>query len=373
MKLTILHLSDIHIRNSGDFVLTRAKNISESMYKYRSSADSILLLLSGDVAFSGKEDEYILAEKFINEIVSNISGETKRPVHIIVVPGNHDCNFDDHSSVRNAVLTNLANLNEDSIDDDIIKECLSVQKNFIDFRDRISTICNTGNDLLWSQYVIEVNDKTILIDCLNMAWMSQINECQGTINFPLKRYKDRANSDEDLRIIAFHHPVNWLKQGTYQSLRTFLRTIGDLIVTGHEHTQATSVVDDAVNSQSVYVEGAALQPDKQGLSSGFNIIDIDLTDSQFKSEMLEWNGSEYREVDLVGSWASFKKLPDRHPNEFVINRGYFDFLKDPGANFSHPAKQCLELADYYVYPDLEDLSDDGDKRSFVNASILKDS
>lgn len=372
MKLTVLHLSDIHIKKAEDLVLSRAQNIAETTYKFLPDTDAVLLLFSGDIAFSGKEDEYDLAEQFVNDIMSNISKETKKPIHIIVVPGNHDCNFEGQSSVRDAVLSTLTNLDEDSIDDDLIGVCLSVQKNFIGFRNRISTAIEKDSDPLWGQYIIEIEDKKVLIDCLNMAWMSQKNEQQGVINFPLKRYQKRAISDENLRIITFHHPVNWLKQGAYQSLRTFLRTIGDLIITGHEHTQSTSLIDDAVNTQSVFIEGAALQSDYVDGPTGFNVIDIDLSASKFKSEMFEWNGTEYEDVDLVGSWASFKKLPERHPNEFVINSEYCGSLRDPGASFSHPAKQLLELTDFYIYPDLEELTDNGGKKSFVNASILKD-
>ena len=48
-----------------------------------------------------------------------------------------------------------------------------------------------------------------------------------------------------------------------------------------------------------------------------------------------------------------------------------DVLDDPGVNFTHPAKQKLILSDYYVFPDLEEIIEDGEDNRLVSASILQ--
>lgn len=91
--LSFIHLSDIHFRRySGDLYDIdndlRAElihDISHRLLKQIPSIDGILIC--GDIAFSGQEDEYSAASTFLEEICDTLTLDKKR---IFCVPGNHD-------------------------------------------------------------------------------------------------------------------------------------------------------------------------------------------------------------------------------------------------------------------------------------------
>jgi 3',5'-cyclic AMP phosphodiesterase CpdA len=84
-----LHISDFHIcaRDSWsqDLVL---KAMCDSIYQQRKEGTSVdFILATGDIAFSGKADEYRLAAIFFDSI-STASGVPKE--RVFCIPGNHD-------------------------------------------------------------------------------------------------------------------------------------------------------------------------------------------------------------------------------------------------------------------------------------------
>lgn len=62
MTAVILHLSDIHIKSSHDPILKRANNIAVCTFSSLPSASSVFIVVSGDIAFSGRADQYALAD-----------------------------------------------------------------------------------------------------------------------------------------------------------------------------------------------------------------------------------------------------------------------------------------------------------------------
>lgn len=186
MKIAIVQLSDIHITSDTDPVLQRAELIASSLYQYAECVKQIFLVLSGDIAYSGKEEQYDCASTFIDQILDSLKNEYRTPVSIVMVPGNHDCDFKKNTSVRKAVIAGLNNAPLESIDEDQIDQCVSVQEAYFLFQKRIAAHGLIHDDHLWAQYRFEVRGKAILFDCLNVAWVSNINERQGGCIFHIK-------------------------------------------------------------------------------------------------------------------------------------------------------------------------------------------
>jgi hypothetical protein len=53
MQIALLHLSDFHITNSADAVLTRAEAIKGAFHQTAPSAEGCIVIISGDMVFSG--------------------------------------------------------------------------------------------------------------------------------------------------------------------------------------------------------------------------------------------------------------------------------------------------------------------------------
>ena len=88
-----LHISDIHLRAgnewSQDVVLkAMCRNILEQR---EAGTGADFILVTGDIAFSGKSEEYDLAEKFFDDLQA-ASGVLKG--RIFCIAGNHDIDRD---------------------------------------------------------------------------------------------------------------------------------------------------------------------------------------------------------------------------------------------------------------------------------------
>ena len=371
MKILILHLSDIHISESNNLILSRAKYISSCINEHLSNTSALFLVVSGDIAFSGKNTEYELAQKFLDEIISLIRKEKDISISVIMVPGNHDCDFSIPNSVRDAVLDTIIRDGEEAIDGERISKCIQVQKDFESFRKKNEPSNPYNDDPLWVEYVVEVDGKSILFDCLNVSWCSKIYEEQGKLVFPVNRYQNLSVPEHDLRIIILHHPLNWYKESTYKSFRELVRKSGDLIVSGHEHIQGAGEINDALVGNSIYIEGAALQSCGGDDVSGFNVIDINLADRNYQCHLFQWNGTEYKATELNRKWKSYRKLSDTNKKHLVISDEFDEILNNPGANFVHPTHgRNLKLENFYIYPDLEKI-DDKEETDLVSAEVLQ--
>ena len=88
-KLQWLHLSDLHLKSnerwSQDVVLkSLLADISD-----RFSHDKIpdFIFITGDLAFSGKREEYLMVKDFLNQLLRMTGVSADR---LLMVPGNHD-------------------------------------------------------------------------------------------------------------------------------------------------------------------------------------------------------------------------------------------------------------------------------------------
>ncbi|MDE6009099.1 MAG: metallophosphoesterase [Muribaculaceae bacterium] len=134
MTIGILHLSDLHIKSDSAFWDSKPSQIVSATRNDFHSCDKLFVVCTGDIAFSGCDEEYMIAHKFFNALKSllNQIHANKCSEIVVIVPGNHDCDFSKESQLRGLVLNNLSyeNLNKDN---SVTNNALEVQANFFDF------------------------------------------------------------------------------------------------------------------------------------------------------------------------------------------------------------------------------------------------
>ncbi len=370
VSILILHLSDIHISSADDPVLARAADIAKCTFNSLPNASRVVVVVSGDIAFSGSAQQYTLATKFLNEVKNGISGETQAQIDVLVVPGNHDCNFEADNSVRQVVIKELIESSKLAVDDNVLSTCTVVQREYFDFEKSISGSPTEG-DALWKTYEFEVESKKISFDCLNVSWVSKKREDQGGLFFPHGRYESKADRANELRVLVMHHPLNWFNQGAYRPFRSFIRKAAHIILTGHEHTGNVGINLDSESGESAYVEGCVLQNGKSLTESSFNLIEIDVHSGTFKSVRYLWNKAMYLPTD-EGSWFDYRALPIKRHNPFEIHPDFRSVMDDPGAYFHHPSGLRLSLSDIFVFPDVLEVDRATDMRTVTNSTAFRD-
>lgn len=358
MKIAIIHLSDIHFRENENIVFERVKGISGVLQSWCyecSDLESCFIVVTGDIASSGKSKQYEQAVTFILALDAAIKvSDILHRIEYIVVPGNHDCNFEVMSGNREAMIREL-HAKEVSADDPIIETLTTNQREFFEFLKTLSPgICSTIKDRLYHERDFAIGECKIRFNCYNTAWMSKQHEQQGNVVFPLANVL-KTNGECDLVFAIFHHPYNWFELESRKSFSSHIETTADIIFTGHEH-DIDSYTKQKINGEiSDYMEGGILQL-QDSADSSFNGVIIDLQSGLYKRSQFSWNGEIYQTIYST-EWEQLhrsKSLRQRFEN----NKKFKDFLDDPGVGFTHRYKDCLRLSDIFVYPDLAEIGAD---------------
>lgn len=363
MTVLILHLSDIHIDRSDDHILSKGEKIAACTYVHLPTAQHVVILVSGDIAQSGQQSQYLLAESFIEKIKASISSQCQVPVTVLIAPGNHDCNFDGDQEARN-VIAATASKKGPSVPPSYVELATAVQDEYGAFKKRISPAARRG-DKLWETYEIEVAGKVIAFDALNASWVSTRHEQQGNLYYPYENYEVEAHVDPapDLRVAILHHPFSWYSQTNVQKFRSFMHGLEDFIFTGHEHYANARSSDEVWTGGCNYIEGAVLQQRSDPTASGFNVVLCNIDDSTFLFETYKLVGSTYSRQNTSAEWADYRSLKSKAASELPFTAEWGECLSDVGATLKHPSGQKVTLQDIYVYPDLDSRAQRDDKDS----------
>lgn len=373
-KIMFLHLSDIHVRRGSDEILKRASKIASATFHRLHEVQTVAIVLSGDIAWSGLATEYRLAENFIGELRHAINTEAPSVnIEVFVCTGNHDCDFSLSNDTRGSVLGTIRSLNGTLPSDSLVKTASAIQEEFFIFRNKVSQYKWEQDSRLSWQTTIHIGANIIGIRCLNVAWMSELKEKQGALVFPEDAIVPFSfDKHAGLSVTLLHHPFNWFGQATYRKFQSAVRRQSQLIFTGHEHFQNIGEISELRSSPSIFIEGGVLFEDKTPQYSTFNIVIVDLIDEQYMAELYSWDGQHYlADVDNE-EWGSLRALPVKRRQNFELNPDFAVSLKDPGANFSHSAKKNLIIDDFFVWPELRCIDDPALIKKQVSGATLED-
>ena len=131
MKITILHLSDIHFRGSEDVIVKRAQQIAASSFSSARLSDACFIIVTGDIAFSGGSDQYVVANSFLSEIKTLILNEGCKFIEVLLVPGNHDCVLKPEIKSRSLLISSVIENPENAEDDSVVDSCVAAQDNYL--------------------------------------------------------------------------------------------------------------------------------------------------------------------------------------------------------------------------------------------------
>lgn len=366
MKVVLLHLSDIHIKGDSDPILEEHLSIARTLYSQLDNDTHVIILISGDIAFSGTEEQYNLASTFLKKIESHVKTERDVNIDFVICPGNHDCDFSANPT-REFLLKSVLSEDIENIHKKILEDCTVHQKEYFNFRSRIEKKA-IEEDKLWVTHQLNVGGKKITFESVNLSWASSLNEQQGNLSFPFSSYIDKSKLETDIRISVMHHPLNWLNQASYRDFRSSLRSISNFIITGHEHLGNVVNHDDIESGETIIIEGCVLQEGKDLKTSSFGIITLDLerdinlyhTFSYCPSSKMYKPSDEKK---LLGLNGCNKKC-------FSFSKSYREKLNDCGGYFKHSNALNLKLSDVFVYPNIKKENSQKKKLASISSKSL---
>lgn len=285
MGLKFLHLSDIHFQKIGenghwdlDADLRNELNLDlENLAEKVGPLDAILI--SGDIAFSGNNDEYRLAQEWLTKICEITKCEEE---NILMVPGNHDVNWDAiHIMVRDAQskFKEIGSKGDRNKLDEKIKEyCTGVARadlfkpleNYFAFAQRYK--CVPESDSLYWEKNFSLQGCTLRIRGLNSALVSSKIDHEHTSKLIVGSIQSSLRREDGVIYLTMcHHPPKWLYDG--DQVEEDLTARARVHLFGHKHEFR---IDQRTNS--VTLAAGAVHPERKekNWDPRFNIIELDI-------------------------------------------------------------------------------------------------
>lgn len=379
MRLLLIHLSDIHITSQDDVITERYTQLVDAVKNIDYSLDICIVITTGDIAYSGTDEQYYVALEWFEQLKQGLttalsdSSQKHVPVHFVMVPGNHDCDFNTAGKPRDVIADSILNNLSEPIDSDCVQTCVSVQDSFFEFVDAVESTPREAStphfdSRLSYEYRFHVQDEYVKILCYNTAWLSRRHESQGRLLFP----SDAVTTEKDnsaLVIAAFHHPYNWLESNSARSFRNSVEAAADLILTGHEHFASLKVQQDQLHQNNICVEGGVLQDNYDEKNSEFNVFVFDTNEGRNKFAHLQWKDNAYclSRNSIPGDdggglkWTAYRPNGHRILSPTALTEETRKNLDDLGIDVRHGERGLLKLHDIFLYPELTEVKARGQR------------
>lgn len=364
MKLGVLHISDIHFRYDNDPATKYGECIAKGCYQAAHNSDEFVIVVTGDIAFSGQDNEYKYAKEMLSTISSKLQTETGRKPNIFLTPGNHDCALIPEDPIRTITINNIIETQGVDLCPKIIGKCTEAQAEYFNFEQDVRILQPVFEDPLWKEYELQVGGDTLRVSSINAAWMSTLHEAPGQLFFPIENYTEQLEASCSLRLALIHHPLNWYCQSTYHPMRKTLKRYCNAILSGHEHSIGSEIIADS-NGSTLMLEAPALQPHEGNLTPRFTCLVFETENKVVYEKRFKATNSEPEQLgeELMHSFDTSTK--GARPNQ--INPEFQKSLMDPGGNFTHPHRGSLSAEEIFVYPLLEENDSDNAKEDcFAN-------
>ncbi|WP_437949791.1 metallophosphoesterase [Sorangium sp. So ce296] len=256
--IRFLHLSDIHLRPQRvkrydqDRVL---RGLLEFLERDRAEFPLDLVFLTGDLAQSGKREEYALVVDFLRKLIE-VTGVP--PERLFVIPGNHDVDRD----VGRWLLRTL------SRDDEAIaffEEPASRgfhEKKFDAYRGGLRDLLGASRPLglaagAEAVEVVDVRGARIGVASFNSAWFAQGDDDHGKLwlGEPNAHGAAQRLADEGVSfaIALLHHPFDYLHEVEREEIERIFERSFELVLRGHLHKDKTRTI---LSPRGGYVEVA---------------------------------------------------------------------------------------------------------------------
>lgn len=254
--ISFVHLSDIHfLKTSGDALDVdsdlRNEILRDIKNNFNFPIDSVKgILVCGDIAFSGKENEYEIASKFLNDICDELKIEKSC---VFCVPGNHDIDQDvpKKSPAVKFLQDNLARAKDQGEYDSLFANCCRDKQSrdslyatldtyYHSFAEQYNCIA-LAPEVNWEQQ-IRMSDKYVLrivgINSTTISNADDHNQKQegdrlmriGTVQVPMR-------ADATIILTLCHHPPDCWKDPN-GVIAAALNSRVSLQLYGHKHVQA---------------------------------------------------------------------------------------------------------------------------------------
>ena len=267
-----MHLSDIHfckprkaVEDPYDLDADLRDQLEQDVARLRESVGPFDgIIVSGDIAFAGREHEYDVAVDWLRKL-SGICGA--KPEAVWCVPGNHDADrsvYDKsinlknlHNTLRPSDAANVdAMLGEVLRDDEASATLFRPLEQYNRFASKFQ--CPSRPDALYWEHRLRLNDGSYLrLHGANSTLVSNWNDDNKAYKLILGT-KQASAGERAGEVVVFicHHPIDWLMD--YEAVTPALNSRAKVQLFGHKHLQTVDVTNGCLR-----IVAGSVQPDRR--------------------------------------------------------------------------------------------------------------
>ncbi|MCP4130523.1 MAG: AAA family ATPase [bacterium] len=306
-KTQILHISDLHITGNKDISkLTALGQLFDRIeLDKKNGFRPELVVVSGDVAFSGTKAEYNNAKSFFDSLLIQLNLPEDR---LYIVPGNHDVDLKAYRPTDIPEYKSMKELNNELKNEEFRADLLKGMGNYFEFIEtQYPHIKSRHNRLVpfVNSYNTECGKQIGLVG-LNSAWMSRRNS-QDKGRIAIGEYQVRMaekylveNKQNDLNLFIFHHPIEWLWKKDSEAIEQYL--YNSVLLCGHQVEKGLFNLDFSnqgfhqFQTGGSYMRNGLLEPNMfQYINFDWDKNEIRLDVSKYHRSTQKWeiDGSQY--------------------------------------------------------------------------------
>jgi len=310
-KITILHLSDFHIKEDpgekkDGFDLGLVTDpLKECLTRDRKAGKRPdIIAVTGDIAYAGKSKEYTRALEIVGEIRDLFGLDMSA---VLIVPGNHDVDRMMHFPPASMERFPGGFFDEVLRNTEQRKQMTRGQREYTKTVRKHLPHIETHRNALFFVHAAEIKEKKVGFLGLNSSWM--VHEDLKEREIVLSEYQMKngfvalkGTSGSDVRVVMMHHPLSWLREEEQSLfLHTYLPTgVPTVILTGHTH-RSQCVIPHPNFPNTIVMFGAGAVYADPSFRNTFHWVTID-----FERDSLTSEGRYYDP-------PSRKWLPDHRP------------------------------------------------------------
>jgi len=285
MPAVFVHVSDIHFGQERDHIVHIHDDVKRELIADATAVVAGLptgcaqgILVTGDIAYSGKAEQYESAGKWLDDLAGGI----RCPIHRVqMVPGNHDLDRD-RLSIGGEQLLDYIRAGGPAEYEKVIANENDRATLFSRFEDygRFCMGYNCGLDEEAKHATnlrIEVGpDRWIRFVRLNSSLLCHGEErddkpelVMGERQFVIPRNVGEEN------VVLVHHPLNWYKDA--DQVRKYVRSRARVFISGHEHNPKVAIDKVGEDCDVMMLAAGAAVPFKSNeiYTYTYNIIEFD--------------------------------------------------------------------------------------------------
>ena len=359
MKIAILHLSDLHVKENDYFLREKVEKFLNSL-NVLGVVDQYIIIFSGDLAFSGKIKEYKDSRCIIGKIISGLKTiNGNKNIELFMVPGNHDLSLDDKSRTSESILQAYTNNNISSLVDEEIK----LLDNFYTYSHARARV--PYDKILSKRFCTYDNEYKIQFNLINTALFSTLKPDDKELHyFPKDKMALLKKQEEaNLCITVMHHSCDWFNWNYQHDLEKAIINNSELLFTGHDHREKNKdiSIDDSMNTW-ISCAGQMKFHDID-FEDSFNVISIDTDSNTFSGYIFNWIKSHniYTHKTIVSN----KPFQNRK-NQLTALPSYLKEIKIDQSILSKNLNE--DFTKYFVFPQLicDNKNEFGKKTKIVN-------